>query len=139
MNEYFYSLAQRATQVATDNGLSNIDARWIYSQWTHETEEYTSDMCVDYKNLGGLTQLTPNDTPQPDGAYWYMQFETYEDYADYFGKYLRGFIDGGIDQATTLEEYVTALKNSPSGAYFGDSLENYLSNCERIYNENFGD
>lgn len=32
-----------------------------------------------------------------------------------------------IDKASTLEDYVTALKISPSGAYFGDALENYLS------------
>ena len=64
-----------------------------------------------------------------------MQFATYEDYADYFGRYLKGFIDGGVDQAGTLEEYV--LKNSPSGAYFGDSLENYLAGCEGFYSENF--
>ena len=137
MNEYFWQLALRAAQVAAENGLGNIDSRWIYSQWAHETNNFTSAMCVDYKNLGGLTQTEPNDTPQPDGDYYYMQFGNYEDYADYFGRYLRYFIDGGINQASTLEEYITALKNSPSGAYFGDSLGNYLAGCEGFYAENF--
>lgn len=138
MNDYFYDLAKKAATAAANTGVTNLDPRWIYAQWCHETAEFTSAMCVQYKNLGGLTQVTPNDTPQPDGNYYYMQFDSYEDYADYFGRYLKGFIDGGIDQASTLEEYITALKNSPSGAYFGDSLENYLSNCERIYEECFG-
>lgn len=138
MNEYFYDLAKQAALAAANAGLLNLDPRWIYAQWCHETAGFTSAMCVDYKNLGGLTQVAPNDTPQPDGDYYYMQFDTYEEYAAYFGRYLKGFIDGGIDQASTLEEYITALKDSPSGAYFGDSLENYLTNCQQIYEECFG-
>ena len=137
MNSYFWQLAQRAAQVAAANGLDNIDPRWIYSQWCHETAGFTSDLSVRYHNMGGLTQVTPNDIPQPDGDYYYMEFDTYEDYADYFGWYLTGFVDGGLDRAGTLEEYVTALKSSPSGAYFGDSLENYLAGCEGFYSENF--
>lgn len=137
INSYFYALSQRAAQAAADKGLTNIDPRWVYAQWVHESNSFTSALAVDNHNLGGLTQSTPNDTPQPDGNYYYINFASYEDYADYFGRYLHGFIDGGVDQATTLEEYITALKISPSGEYFGDSLENYLSDCERIYAENF--
>lgn len=138
MNDYFYGLAQRASQAAADKGVTNIDPRWIYSQWIHESDNFTSALAIDNHNLGGVTQSEPNDTPQPDGGNYYINFASYEDYADYFGHYLYGFIDGGVDKATTLEEYITALKNSPSGEYFGDSLENYLSDTQRIYNENFG-
>jgi len=137
LNEYFYGLAQRAAQAATDKGLINIDHRWIYVQWVHESDNFTSTLAVDNHNLGGVTQSEPNDTPQPDGGNYYINFPSCEDYADYFGHYLHGFIDGGIDQATTLEQYIVALKNSPSGEYFGDSLENYLTDCQRIYDETF--
>lgn len=136
MNDYFYNLATVASQIATEYDLQ-IDPRWIYCQWVHESSDFTSDLAVSNHNLGGLTQVSYNDTPQPDGDFYYINFPTYEDYARYFGNYLHYFIDGGLDTATTLEEYITALKNSPSGAYFGDSLENYISNCERIYNETF--
>lgn len=137
MNKYFVELAKRAAAAAAENEMPNIDWRWIYSQWVHESDNFTSTLAIDNHNLGGVTQAEPNDTPQPDGSCYYINFASYEDYADYFGRYLRGFIDGGVDDATTLAEYITALKNSPSGEYFGDSLENYLSDCERIYNENF--
>jgi hypothetical protein len=138
INDYFYELAKAAAEAAASKGITNIDPEWIYAQWVHESDNFTSQLAVENKNLGGLTQTTPNDSPQPDGAYWYTIFDSYEYYADYFGRYLRYFLDSNIDQATTLEEYITSLKNSPSGAYFGDSLENYITDCVRILNENFG-
>ena len=138
INDYFYKLAKRSAQAAADKGVLNVDPRWIYAQWIHESNDFTSALAVDNHNLGGVTQSEPNDTPQPDGGNYYINFASYEDYADYFGHYLHGFIDGGVDRAQTLEQYITALKNSPSGEYFGDSLENYVTDCQRIYNENFG-
>lgn len=137
INDYFSELSKKASEAAASIGITNIDARWIYAQWVHESNNFTSDLAIDNHNLGGVTQTEENDTPQPDGNCYYINFPTYEDYADYFGRYLHGFIDSNIDQSTTLEEYITALKNSPSGEYFGDSLENYVTDCQRIYNENF--
>lgn len=139
INDYFYNLAQSAVESAASKGITNIDPKWVYSQWVHESDNFTSQLALENRNLGGLTQTTPNDSPQPDGSFWYIIFDSYEDYADYFGKYLRYFTDSGIDQATTMIEYIEALKNSPSGAYFGDSLENYIAGCEYRYNEAFGD
>lgn len=133
INQYFYDLAIRATKAAADKGLTNIDPNWIYAQWVHESTNFTSELAVDNHNLGGVTQSDPNDTPQPDGGCYYINFDSYESYADYFGHYLHGFVDGGVDQATTLGEYITALKLSPSGEYFGDDLDTYLADCQRIY------
>lgn len=135
MNNYFYELAQRAAQVAAERGLT-VDSRWIYCQWAHETGDFSSELSDQYHNLGGLTQTETNDTPQPDGLNYYMQFASFEDYADYFGKYLTYYQENGIYDAQSLEHYVTYLKN---GGYFGDSLENYLSDCQSIYAENFSD
>ena len=137
INGYFYELAKNAAQAAAEKGIANIDPRWLYAQWAHESDNFTSKLTMDNHNLGGVTQNTPNDSPQPDGGNYYINFASYEDYANYFGHYLYGFVDGGVDQATTLEEYIIALKNSPSGEYFGDSLENYVTDCQRIYDENF--
>lgn len=129
MNEYLYELAQTSAQIAG----SPIRPEWIYCQWAHETGNFTSEDSQ-YHNLGGLCQTTPNDTPQPDGNEYYMQFASYEDYADYFGKYLTYYAENGIYSSQTIDDYITALKN---GGYFGDSLENYLTDCKAILNENF--
>lgn len=133
MNQYFYTLAKRAADIAnhyTDG--DPIKANWIYAQWAHETGNFTSAMCNQYHNLGGLTQTTPNDTPQPDGDFWYMQFENFEDYAYYFGRYLHYYAENGIYDSVTLDDYVRALKE---GGYFGDSYENYLAGCKHYYAE----
>jgi Mannosyl-glycoprotein endo-beta-N-acetylglucosaminidase len=130
MNDYFYQLAINAAAKAG----SPIKPEWIYAQFAHETGEFTSDMCIQYHNLGGLTQTTENDTPQPDGAYWYMQFGSFEEYADYFGRYLTFYREDGLFDSQNIEDYVTALKR---GKYFGDSLENYLAGVKRVMTEEF--
>lgn len=135
MNEYFYNLAKRSAEIANSyEGGGNILPEWIYCQWTHETGEFTSAMCIQYNNLGGLCQTQPNDTPQPDGDQYYMQFATPEDYADYFGRYLHYYREDGIYDAKSLEDYVAALKH---GGYFGDSLENYIAGTGAVYAECF--
>ncbi|HWR41833.1 hypothetical protein [Sporomusa sp.] len=63
-----------------------------------------------------------------------MQFDSYEDYAEYFGKYLKYYEENGIYNSTCIDDYIVALKN---GGYFGDSLENYLASVKQIYAENF--
>ena len=133
MNKYFYDLAERAATVAAERGLM-VDPKWIYCQWAHETGGFDSDLANEYHNLGGLTQIQENDTPQPDGLCYYMQFDSFESYADYFGKYLTYYQENGIYDAQTLEDYIVSLKN---GGYFGDNLSNYLSDCQRIYGECF--
>lgn len=128
INEYYWNLAQKAGEI------SGLPAEWIYAQWVHETGNFTSDMCTQYNNLGGLTQTEPNDTPQPDGNCFYMQFPTPEDYAEYFGKYLRLYASDGIFQAESIPGYVAALCR---GGYFGDTVENYSRGMIAAYQEAF--
>jgi hypothetical protein len=137
--KYFLGIAQQAADAAKDYDITNVDFRWLYCQFQHESGNFTSTLTIENHNIGGLTQETPNDSPQPDGNFWYCKFNTYEEYATYFGHYLRYFKDSGVDKASTLEEYIRALKDSPSGAYFGDSFDNYYSDCQSIYNTYFGE
>lgn len=130
MNAYFYELAKRSAEIAGEP----IKAEWIYSQWAHETGEFASELCMQYHNLGGLCQTTPNDLPQPDGALWYMEFHSFESYAEYFGRYLRLYAPDGIYNCCNLEDYVVALKR---GGYFGDTLENYLAGTYAVLNSEF--
>ncbi len=134
MNKYFYELAKQAAAVANEGFGDIIKPEWIYCQWCHETGGFTSTLASAYYNLGGLTQVTPNDTPQPDGQYYYKQFTSYEAYAEYFGKYLRYYEEDGLYTAGSIDDYIVALKQ---GGYFGDTLENYLSSVKGIYSANF--
>ena len=128
INERYWELAQQAANI------SGLPAEWIYSQFVHETGNFTSVLCTQYNNLGGLTQAEPNDLPQPDGSLWYMHFDTPEAYADYFGRYLRLYREDGIYSAETIPEYAAALYRC---GYFGDSVENYVAGMEAAYKEAF--
>lgn len=97
-------------------------------------QPFKSDLAISNNNFGGLTQEEPNDTPQPDGTCYYMAFSSPEAYAQYFGKYLHYYREDGIYNSENIDDYITALKK---GGYFGDSLERYLTNVKRIYEENF--
>lgn len=113
-------------------GISGGDAKLIYAQFSHETGNFTSELCLQYNNLAGVTQVEPNDLPQPDGSFYYMKFDSLDAWARYFGKFIRLF-DGAVE-ATTIEEYATALKE---GGYFGDTLENYIDGMTSAYDEAF--
>ena len=133
INEQCWKLAELANASARNVGLTNLQTEWIYAQFLHESKGMTSKLAVENRNLGGLTQQEPNgdENKQPDGSYWYKVFDSYEIYAVYFGGYLRYYEDGsGVQNATTKNEYLTALKDSPSGAYFGATLEEYITGTD---------
>jgi hypothetical protein len=125
--------------------ISGLPAEWIYAQWVHEStnvdqnspfygQKFKSDLAREANNFGGVTQEEDNGFPQPDGAYYYMKFDSPEEYAMYFGRYLKLYASDGIYDARTMGEYVDALKR---GQYFGDSVENYIEGMTDAYNEAF--
>jgi len=133
VNDYFLGLAQQASEIC------GIDYRWIYSQWVHESTNvdtgvpFESELAIDNHNLAGLTQFEDNGCPQPDGRFYYINFPTYEAYANYFGRYIKKYYPETLS-AQTIPEYAEALKN---GQYFGDTLENYISGMENAFKEAF--
>ena len=120
-----------AAQVSA--GISSAKAELLYAQFAHETGNFTSELCREYNNLAGVTQVEPNDLPQPDGQFYYMKFDDLSHWARYFGKFIRLF-DGAVE-AQTIEEYATALKNE---GYYGDTLENYIEGMQSAYDKAFG-
>lgn len=145
VNPYFFELAKVSAELANEGRDNIIKPEWIYAQWVHEStnidedsrfcgQPFMSGMALEYNNLAGLTQEAPNSTPQPDGQYFYMQFKNYKAYAEYFGRYLRYYAIDGLYDATSIDDYVAALKH---GGYFGDSLETYLARCKAILKETF--
>ena len=129
VNDYFYHIAEIASEK------SGLNVKFIYAQMAHESNNFTSELCVNYHNLSGLTQVEDNGLPQPDGQYFYMSFDTYEDYGNYFGSYLKYYYEDGIAEATTIQEYAEALKR---GCYYGDTVENYVNGMTYYYNDAFG-
>lgn len=123
MDDYFYKLAEISAKMVGHN----VQPIYIYAQWAHETANFTSDLCVKHYNLGGITQTVPNHLPQPDGELFYAEFNSYEEFAYYFGKYLR-FYAPDIYKVNSLKSYISVLKD---GGYFGDSYENYLKGVMR--------
>ena len=119
-----------AAQVAA--GISGAKAELLYAQFAHETGNFTSELCREYNNLAGVTQVEPNDLPQPDGQFYYMKFDDLSHWARYFGKFIRLF-DGAVE-AQTIEEYATALKNE---GYYGDTLDNYIEGMQSAYDKAF--
>ena len=116
----------------TAANISGVPATLIYCQWSHETGCFTSELCLQFNNLGGVTQVEENDLPQPDGSFYYMKFADLDEWARYFGKFIVKF-DGTTD-ATSIEQYAAALKNE---GYYGDTLENYIDGMKSAYMEAF--
>lgn len=105
----------------------NINPALIYGQWYHETGAFTSDLMEEACNFGGLTQIEPNDMPQPDGNYYYMKFSSIHDYASYFGRIWCQYVQGCQDSAT----YCRKLKDED---YYGDDYNNYKAGVENGMN-----
>ncbi len=135
--------------------ICGVPAEWIYSQWAHESTNVTpgdpdcgkpfrSALAREQFNFGGLTQVEGNDTPQPDGRFYYMKFASPEEYADYFGRYIKKYFPTAA-ATQTLADYAHALKHETDPdtgeeyAYYGDSEENYLAGTLEAYKEAFDD
>ena len=136
--------------------ICGVPAEWIYSQWAHESTNVTpgdpdcgkpfrSALAREQFNFGGLTQVEENDTPQPDGRFYYMKFASPEEYARYFGRYIKKYFPLAA-ASKTMPEYTYNLKHQPDPddpekeyGYYGDSEENYLAGTMEAYKEAFGD
>lgn len=103
----------------------DVNPALIYGQWHHETGGFTSDLAYSNYNLGGLTQVEPNgeENKQPDGGYYYMEFSSMREYADYFARIWGPYIQGIKDSA----EYARRLKDE---GYYGDYLSVYQAGIE---------
>ena len=110
---------------------TNVDAKLIYGQWYHESGGFTSDLCKQNYNFGGMTQAEPTGDPsdkQPDGNFWYMHFGNPEEWAEYFANYLNKYMDSpSVAGMTNVSDYANALK---SNSYYGASVSEYIKGIE---------
>jgi len=141
LKENIVTLAKIAITSAEGKGITNLKWEYLYCQWIHETGGFTNWGATVANNFGGLKQFKDQpdwfdgDATSSEGDP-YQVFNSPEEYAEYFGRYLGYYIENGIDKATTLEEYVTALKD---GQYFGATIEEYIDGCTIAWNECFGE
>ena len=101
---------------------TNINPKVIFGQWYQESGGFSSD-CSQFYNYGGMTQTQPNGNPQPDGNGYYMEFDSPEDWAEYYAWYL-GRLDPSPSGSQTPEDFATCLKNN---GYFGADLNAYIA------------
>lgn len=111
VNQYFYDLAKISAQKASEHGIT-VDPQWIYTQWHLETSGFTSDVQASHHNLGGI---------MTSSGQW-MHFDSFVDFANYFGKYLSYYSEDGMCSANTLYYYLAALHH---GGYFTSDLNTY--------------
>ena len=132
----YFELAKHAADVANaDLGTNNIDPRYIYAQWQHESANFTSRMATENNNFAGVTQVEPNgeENKMTNSNLYAMMFDSPEDFADYFGHYIAKYAENGIGEASNIDEYLAALQN---GGYFtsdDNSGGHYYSGVHAYY------
>ena len=116
-------IAERAGQV------SGLNPAFIYAQMAHETDGFSSPLCKEDYNYGGITstkRIEGMEQPEsPNSGVWYKHFNSDEEFADYYGWYLSQYKENGIYNATNIDEWATALCN---GGYFPPQLEGQAPN-----------
>lgn len=122
-------MAQAISATLLDKYGDSLDPSLIYKQLAHESGGFTSELATKHHNYSGLTQNTPNDLKQPDGANYYREFASDEDYTNAMADYLHLYKEDGLFNATNTKEYAEALKR---GGYYTDTVENYVSGMERF-------
>lgn len=124
-------MAERASVVS-----GGIPADWIYAQWAHETGGFTSRLSKEDHNYGGITTTTNaggmEQPESPNSGVYYKHFDSDEEFADYFGNYLKLYRENGVFEAQSIDEYAAALKN---GGYFAADLNEYINGMKRFSTE----
>lgn len=121
------SLAQISANV------SGVSPEFIKAQWRHETNDFSNWGSKVANNFGGMKQFKPqpswfnDDAQSPEGDN-YQVFNSPQEYAEYFGNYIKKYVPGA-QEAKTPEEYAIALKNM---GYYGAPVEEYVGGLKRF-------
>jgi len=100
---------------------------FAFGQWYHESGGFGSQLARENYNFGGMTQSTPNgaENKQPDGSNYYMQFDSPEQWGEYYAKYINKLDNpDAVKKATNVAEFAQALKNE---GYYGASVGEYIN------------
>jgi hypothetical protein len=100
---------QLASQVG---GRLGVDPSIIYSQWAHETGNFTNRGAQSLNNLAGIRM---------PGSTEYRHFGSLGEFGNYYANLIQRRYPGAVG-SQSVDQYATALK---AGGYFEDSLSNY--------------
>jgi flagellum-specific peptidoglycan hydrolase FlgJ len=89
-----------------------LPPEWIYAQWAHESDAFSSELAVEDYNLAGLTNVGGG----------YASYDSYEDFADNYVSFLKHYpVTLG---SKNINEFASNLS---AEGYYTDSVSNYLS------------
>ena len=111
--EPYWSMAARSAAKA------NVPTEWVYAQWRFESGDFTSYICTNYYNAGGLKKFREY-SKDPE----WQSFENWDDFVNYYGWYITQY--SGSSTCKTFGEYMKCLKD---GGYFEEPLDIYSSRC----------
>lgn len=94
---------------------AKVPQEWIYASWMLETGSFTSTLCLEYYNLGGLKKFRDYSRD----ATW-QSFESLDDFTNYYGWYITQY--PGSSTCKNVDEYLQCLKD---GGYFQESIDYY--------------
>ena len=106
-------MAERASKI------SGIPADWIWAQWANESgENFDAGVAGSgLHNYAGLT-VTPDMPGEQDGSMRWGKWNSDEEFADYFGKYITKWDDPASTSAKTMYEYVNNIQNQSDGSAY---------------------
>jgi mannosyl-glycoprotein endo-beta-N-acetylglucosaminidase len=107
------------TTLTTSTGFPVLFAQLVTAQSGHETDGWTSNVYLTDNNAFGYGFNGVSYT-----AYASVE-DSVQDMIDYINRRVADGSFPSLDQITTPDQYATLLKNAKSGAYFGDTVENY--------------
>ena len=124
-------MAQRAAELAQSvSAKTGIAPDLLWSQWAHETGNFTNRGATSLNNLAGI---------KIPGSSEYQSFGSVEEFGDRYAYLMRhGGRYSGIEASTTPEEFAARLKQ---GGYYADSQRNYtagMEHYERQYKGSYG-
>jgi Mannosyl-glycoprotein endo-beta-N-acetylglucosaminidase len=108
---------------------TGIPADLIFSQWAHETGDFTNRGSTQLNNLAGIN--VPGGKGQD-----YRKFDSLEEFGNYYTYLMRKSGPySSARNAKTPEQFAAALK---AGGYYGDSESNYAAGLRSKESKYFG-
>lgn len=117
------SIAEQAKALAQQVGAQiNVPSDIVYSQWQHETGNFTNRGATSLNNLGGI---------RLPGSKEYRSFDSLQGFADYYAKQIKRNYQGAMG-SKDVDGFATGLHNGRIGSYFEAPLKDYENGMKRF-------
>lgn len=131
--EYIQAAQKTVYYTSRQAGLSDMTAKLITAQATHESGNFGSPLYLRANNAFGMTVPTRRpktyiagyDVKQPDGTQYYAKYDSLKNSVLDLVKGYHSWVKTDWSGIHTPEQYATYLKVK---GYYGDTVANYLRN-----------